>query len=656
MPSQRRGGGIRFVTSFCALETSAKNALFRPEGEFRKGKHPHPEAGHRFGRDGISSGDRFRPNRNAMMDKAPAPKKPPIDLSHALTEVSRVVLSTLDIDSIYRITADSLRFALGYLHVAVFTVDPYQKLIFLRAQSGDVSTPIPRNYQTGFSQGILGMVVLSKQPKIIIAEERNRKNSLLHTSATEITVPIFVAGRVDALLLLAAPPGVVPSDPEIDALRRFGEHIGVAFGNAAIHSSLRAHDRALTTLLHANRDLFNVMDREEILRRLVGYLFDAIPDCRIAVVELQHRSSTPELKDKETALIRRFFSPEALRRNQAEEEVLPTRALVELNEALRTQHVCVVSPTSSRVLPRYVAEEIHAAGSSPYLIAPLIPQDQALAFVVVHRMGLNAEFAPHEMELAEALSNLISLWLRNALLIEELKNVNQELAKSNELKTNLMSILSHDVKSPLHGIHGFAELMQEAAPADATLMQATQIIMGNVRRIVAIIDDTMAVSRIEGGEITLTVGPISIEVLIDEQIEAHAHQCPIQREVAPNLPLVMGDKLRVMEILENFVSNGIKYTREGNSITLAARLTEDGKEVEMTVRDQGMGIPPEEIPKLFSRYYRIRTEQTRTIEGTGLGLYIVKLLVEAHGGRVWMESQLGEGSQFHFTLPVAKPI
>ncbi len=590
------------------------------------------------------------------MDKGPAPKKPTTDLSQALAEVSRVVLSTLDFDSIFRITADSLRFALGYIHVALFNVDTLQRMIFLRAQSGDVATPIPKNYQTGFSQGVLGMVVRTKQPKIVIAEERNRKTSLLHTNATEITVPILLGGRVDALLLLAAPPGVVPSDPEIEALQRFGEHLGVAIGNAGIHSSLRSHDRALTTLLRANRDLFNVMDREEILRKLVGYLFDAIPDCRIALVELQHRSSTTVVQARETARIRRFFSPEALKRNQAEEEILPTRSLVELNEALRTQHVCVLSSSSSRVLPRHVAEEIHAAGSSPYLIAPLIPQDQALGFVVVHRMGLSAKFAAHEVELAEALSNLISLWLRNALLIEELKNVNQELAKSNELKTNLMSILSHDVKSPLHGIHGFAELMQEAAPADPTLLQATQIIMGNVRRIVAIIDDTMAVSRIEGGEITITVGALSIEALIDEQIAAHSHQCPILREVAPNLPPVMGDKLRVMEILENFVSNGIKYTREGNSITLAARPSENGKDVEIVVSDQGMGIPAEELPKLFSRYYRVRTEQTRTIEGTGLGLYIVKLLVEAHGGRVWVESQLGSGSQFHFTLPSVKPV
>jgi signal transduction histidine kinase len=216
-----------------------------------------------------------------------------------------------------------------------------------------------------------------------------------------------------------------------------------------------------------------------------------------------------------------------------------------------------------------------------------------------------------------------------------------------------MSILSHDVKSPLHGIHGFAELLQSAAPNDPELNQATQVIMGNVRRIVAIIDDTMSVSRIEGGEITLKTGPLNLEGLIDEQIEFHTHHFRVEKQVAPSLPPVMGDRLRVMEILENLISNAIKYSRDGNQVTVTARLSDDRTKAQVTVLDRGMGIPEDELPKLFSRYYRIRNDQTRTIEGTGLGLYIVKLLVTAHGGSVWVESKYGEGSQFHFTLPIA---
>lgn len=588
------------------------------------------------------------------MNTPPNQRKYDGALTPVLTEISRLVLSTLDFESIFQIAADSLRFALGYSHVALFEVDASKSRIFLRAQSGESLLPFPADYQSDIHHGALGMVVRSGQPKVFIVDERNRSTALLRALGTEITLPIFNGGQAGALLFLAAPSGRVPSQQEIESLQVLAEHLGLAIENARVHSSVRAQNRALTALLHANKDLFSVRDREEILRKLARYLFDVIPDSRIAIVELLHPEAGQRPNETATAKVRRFFSPEALKRNQPEEEILPVRQLGELSETWSSQRVTTLSLSSSRALPRHVAEEVHAAQSSPYLIAPLVPQDQVLAFVVVHRLGLNAAFTPQEVDLAQALTNLVSLWLRNALLIEELKNVNQELEKSNELKSNLMSILSHDVKSPLHGIHGFAELMQEASPRDPTLNQAAEVIMGNVRRIVAIIDDTMAVSRIEGGELTLNASPLDIESLIDEQRRMHSHQCRIEKQMAPELPAVMGDRLRVTEILENLVSNAIKYTREGNFITLEAKRSGDGAYVQITVADQGMGIPVEEFPKLFSRYYRIRNDQTRTIEGTGLGLYIVKLLVEAHGGKVWAESTYGEGSRFHFTLPVAK--
>lgn len=588
------------------------------------------------------------------MAKSPTTKKSVANTEHVLAEVSRVVLSTLDFDSIFSTVVDSLRFALDYLHVALFEVDAPQQKILLRAQAGDMGTPLPRDFHTNLNHGVLGLVARTGRPKVFIVDEHNLNTSLLHVTATEITLPIPIGNEVGSLLFLASPSGAVPSQQEIEALERLADHVGVALENARAYSALRSHDRALSTLLLANKDLFNLMDRGEILRRFAAYLFDAIPDSHIAIVELPRPSSSAEADEKEMAQVRRFFSPEALKRNQPEEEIIPMRLLEELREARRSKRVTSLSLHSSRVLPRQVAEEIHAAGASPYLVAPLIPQEQVLGFMVVHRMGLKSGFAPHEVDLAEALTNLVSLWLRNALLIEELKSVNQELAKSNELKTNLMSILSHDVKSPLHGIHGFAELMQEAAPSDPELAQATQIIMGNVKRIVAIIDDTMSVARIEAGEISLKTEPLNLGALIDEQIATHSHQCRLEKQLASDLPLVRGDKLRVMEILENLVNNSIKYTRDDNFIAISARPSEDGAKVQTTVADHGMGIPADELPKLFTRYYRIRNEQTRTIEGTGLGLYIVKLLVEAHGGHVWAESVFGKGSQFHFTLPVAK--
>ncbi|MDD5543236.1 MAG: GAF domain-containing sensor histidine kinase [Acidobacteriia bacterium] len=586
------------------------------------------------------------------MTNPPTKTRPAVNYSKVLPEISRVLLSTLDYDHLFRIAVESLRFALGYLHVALFEVDSQTQKIFLRAQSGDALAPLSESFLADEAHPLLGAVLRTLKPRVSIVDEDNRPSALLHSRGTEIILPVMVAKKVGALLFLAAPPGLVPTQTEMEALETLADQLGTAISNARSHWSLRSHDRALSALLRANKELLNVTDRDEILHRYASYLFEAIPDSRIALVELAGPSA-PRRDRAEMARVRRFFSPETLRRKPSEEEMIPVSELKELQEATETRRLVVTTLLSSRVLPRQVAEEVHAAESSPYLVAPLAPQEKVLVWGVVHRLGLNAHFAEHEIDLAEALTNLVSLWLRIALLFEELKEVNQELAKSNELKTNLMSILSHDVKSPLNGIFGFAELLKDVNLPDPALAPATDIIMGNVRRIVNIIDDTMDVARIEGGEMTLKTESLDLRELIDDQVRSHRHQIEIRKDTDPALPQALADRLRVNEILENLVSNAIKYTRPGNFLAITARPEGDGKHIHITVEDRGMGIFEQDLPRLFTRYFRIRNDQTQSIEGTGLGLYIVKLLVEAHGGNVWVESTYGEGSRFHFTLPVA---
>ncbi len=573
----------------------------------------------------------------------------------ALAEVSRVVLSHLDADNIFRIAADGLRFALGYLHVALFKVDELNQEIFLLAQSGEVEEPIPPEFRVDINQWPLGAVVKTAQPKVHLVDERPRHGSLIHMEATEIFLPISSHGKTDALLFVAAPAGVVPGEQEMDALVSLASHLGIAMQNAHAYSDLKNRHRALNTLLTASKELLSVVDREEILRRFTGYLFEGLPDCRAAIVENATDAGTAGSDQKAKAHIRRYPSPETLKRGQPDEETLPWDELEGLADSRNMKSVHVLSLRSNPVLPRQVAEEINAAQLSPYLVIPLVPQERVLALMVMNRFGLNASFASHELDLAQALANLVSLWLCIALLIEELKTVNHELAKSNELKSNLMSILSHDVKSPLHGIHGFAELVAEINPDDPTCKEATDMIMGNVKRIVAILDDSMAVSRMESGEMTLKRAAVELPSLIEELVAAHGRQGAMKINLPPDLPPVAGDRLRIVEVLENLISNALKYSRDGNVVTISARSLAPQAEVEVTVDDRGMGIAADELPRLFARYYRIRNEQTHAIEGTGLGLYIVKLLVEAHGGKVWAESVYGEGSQFHFTLPSAKP-
>ena len=140
---------------------------------------------------------------------------------------------------------------------------------------------------------------------------------------------------------------------------------------------------------------------------------------------------------------------------------------------------------------------------------------------------------------------------------------------------------------------------------------------------------------------------------VENLIAIHQHECPFKRDLSDSLPKVRADKLRLHEILDNLITNAIKYAGPNNEITISAVSDPKNEMMTISVTDRGFGISEEEIPNLFKKFYRIRNESSRRIRGTGLGLYIVKQMVEAHGGKIWVESKLQEGSTFFFTLPVA---
>jgi signal transduction histidine kinase len=168
----------------------------------------------------------------------------------------------------------------------------------------------------------------------------------------------------------------------------------------------------------------------------------------------------------------------------------------------------------------------------------------------------------------------------------------------------------------------------------------------------SMIDDFILVTRLEEGSIELDVEPMALGPFVKDLIDHYDQDLEtdrIQLDVAPDLPPVLADREYLQVILVNLIGNAQKFSQPETPIRLSARC-QDG-EVVIAVTDQGIGITPEDLPHIFDRFYRVG--RVRKAEGTGLGLYIVKRLVEAHGGRIWVESEVGNGSTFFFTLPIA---
>ncbi len=225
--------------------------------------------------------------------------------------------------------------------------------------------------------------------------------------------------------------------------------------------------------------------------------------------------------------------------------------------------------------------------------------------------------------------------------------------EAERMKNEFVSTVSHELRTPLTSLRGFAELMLEREYPPEKQKKFIQIIYRESTRLGNLINDFLDVQRMESGRLEYRYAKVQLpQILADTAAlfrpTSPIHQFEVQCEI--DLPEVRADVDRLRQITTNLLSNAVKFSPKGGRILLAARC--DDRMVEVSIADRGIGIPAEALDKLFGKFYRVDNTETRKIGGTGLGLSIVKQIVDAHGGRIRVESTLGEGTRILFTLPV----
>lgn len=226
-----------------------------------------------------------------------------------------------------------------------------------------------------------------------------------------------------------------------------------------------------------------------------------------------------------------------------------------------------------------------------------------------------------------------------------------------KIRRDFVANVSHELRTPISNIKGYAETLLDGALADkASAEEFVGIIHQNSGQLEALIDDLLDLSRIESGKLSFSIVPMDLRTALEHSVEVLAKPAKkksIQMTVENSsaMPRVLADERRLSQILFNLLDNAIKYTPENGKITIAAQIQKEI--VRINISDTGIGIPPEDLPRIFERFYRVDKGRSRELGGTGLGLSIVKHLVHAQGGEVDVQSTLGLGSQFSFTLPKA---
>jgi|GEM_PF-1435105 len=233
----------------------------------------------------------------------------------------------------------------------------------------------------------------------------------------------------------------------------------------------------------------------------------------------------------------------------------------------------------------------------------------------------------------------------------------EALELSDRLKDQFLSILSHELRTPVNAIMGFGSILDDevAGPMTAEQHRYLSKILQGSETLLALIDDLLDMSRIEAGKFTLNPMTMSFSEVCDEVVStllplAQQKELLLSAEVPEAIPPMQADPQRVGQVLTNLINNAIKFTPQGGRITVRASL--DDGQLRCEVRDTGIGIAPEDIPKLFQRFTQLDMSSTRQVGGTGLGLSISKALIEAHGGSIGVQSEPEFGSTFWFTLPI----
>jgi signal transduction histidine kinase len=249
------------------------------------------------------------------------------------------------------------------------------------------------------------------------------------------------------------------------------------------------------------------------------------------------------------------------------------------------------------------------------------------------------------------------LRLQNVRLEQEARAAQE----ANRLKDEFVSMVSHELRSPLTSVRGYVDLLLEGSAGGLSTEQREflQVVNHNSGRMLSLINDLLDIARIESGRVQLNCQPVEVDQLVAQAAESLRPQIEAKSQVMDvaltgDVPRVWADPDRGVQILVNLLSNASKYTPEQGRIRLDA--VARGPEVEIRVRDTGVGIPPEQLEQLFTRFFRVSGEAARMAGGTGLGLVITKALVEAQGGSISVESEPGVGSTFAFTLPTVDAV
>jgi signal transduction histidine kinase len=306
-------------------------------------------------------------------------------------------------------------------------------------------------------------------------------------------------------------------------------------------------------------------------------------------------------------------------------------------------------------VPDYPLSYVHQAGFRALLAVPLLRKDRLIGGLVVRRKTAG-EFPAPVVDLLQTFAAQSVLAIHNARLFKEVEEKSRELEMADKHKSEFLANMSHELRTPLNAILGYTELILDKIYGDVSekIQEVLERLEKNGRHLLSLINDVLDLSKIEAGQLTLSLSEYSMGELVQTvstSVEALAAEknLELKAKVPTDLTIGKGDEQRIAQVLLNLIGNAIKFTEKGE---VRVEVVVSNQTFLVSVSDTGLGLSEADQKRIFEEFQQSDGSSTRKKGGTGLGLFIAKRIVEMHGGRIWVESTLGKGSTFWFTLPV----
>ncbi len=445
------------------------------------------------------------------------------------------------------------------------------------------------------------------------------------------------------------------TDTQIALLQTFADQAVIAIENVRLFQELQARTAELTrsvgeleALGEVSRAISSTLDLEVVLATIVSRANELAETDGCAIFEFDEATRAFRLRATER------YPDEFVAALRATSPVYGEGAIG--RAAATREPVQVPDVTDTDVYSSRVRDALMRAGYRSLLAVPLVSEDEVVGALVVNRREAGA-FAGRTVEMLRTFATQSALAIQNARLFSEIETKSHELQIANRHKDEFLASMSHELRTPLNAIIGFSEVMLERLFGEVNAKQEEYLhdILSSGRHLLSLINDILDLAKIEAGRMELEPADFDLPQAIDNALvlvreRAMRRGITLEQSIDPRLGEIKGDERKIKQVMLNLLSNAVKFTPEGGHIAVRAGLA-DGV-AEISVADTGVGIAPADHAAVFEEFRQVGTDYARKREGTGLGLALARKFVELHGGTIRVDSQLGQGATFTFTIPV----